>query len=132
MQGNKIIRTTWINFLGVFVGVLLCEMISGLLDQDLRYNLLQILLASLMSILVYGFMFWIGFIFFLLVLDLLLIVDNQSNLKTKLLLEWLLISSPFFYWAIIYQEYIFVVAVASFLVTQLIRMRIISKYIQEL
>jgi hypothetical protein len=74
-------------------------------------------------------MFWICFIIALVVLDLFLIVFNQTNLKLKLLVEWFIISSPFIYWAIIYerQRWIYIIAIIAFFITQLLREKLIVK-----
>jgi hypothetical protein len=60
-------------------------------------------------------------------LDLLLFIRSQNNLKAKLVIEWLIISSPFVYWAIRYKEWIFVAAIVALLITQLLREKKIQK-----
>ena len=67
----------------------------------------------------------------LVVLDLLLLVRSQNNLRQKLLLEWAIISSPFVYWTIKYQQWIFLVAVIAFLITQFLREKLIPKKIMK-
>lgn len=86
------------------------------------------MLAALFSILGYGMMFWALFLVSLIILDLILIVPNRKNLKTRLLIEWLIISSPFIYWTVKYHEWIFVTAVIAFFISQQLReKRIIEK-----
>ena len=72
-------------------------------------------------------MFWGLFIISLIVADLLLIVWSQKLLKQKLLLEWLLVSSPFIYWVIKYQEWISLIGMITFFITQLLREKLIVK-----
>ena len=68
------------------------------------------------------------FLVSLIVLDLLIILRNRNHLKEKLLIEWLIISSPFIYWTIKYNEWIFAVAIVAFLLSQLIRERLIKQF----
>lgn len=72
-------------------------------------------------------MFWGVFVALLILLDLLLIVKSQNNVRTKLMIQWVLISSPLSYWAIKYGEWIFAIATFAFFITQLVRAVHISK-----
>ncbi|WP_426473372.1 hypothetical protein [Chryseobacterium balustinum] len=125
----KILYTNWINITGIFTALFLCTTIFNLLDPNVSRNLFQAIFASLILIFLYGIIFWVGFVLVLTILDLIIIVPNQNNLRLKLFLEWIIISTPFIYWAIIYdrQRYIFLVAVVTFLITQLLRERLIKK-----
>ncbi len=114
----NIIKTNWLNIVGVFIICLLYVFISSLLKSA---TVVQAVFGAFLLVCAYGMMFWGGFIIALLILDLLLIVQNQNNLKTKLLIEWLIISGPFIYWTIKYDEWIFLVAVITFLITQFSR-----------
>ncbi|MEO3405372.1 hypothetical protein AAFN85_15790 [Mucilaginibacter sp. CAU 1740] len=121
----KIILSNWINLSGIFGSVFLFTIILTITDANLSYNIFQATLAALIAILGYGMMFWAFLLGALFITDLILIVPNQKNLKLKLIIEWLIISSPFIYWTIEYEEWIFAVGIVSFLVTQLLR----EKYI---
>lgn len=125
----KIIYTNWINIVGIFIALFLFSTIFNLLNPNVFRNLFQAIIASLILIFLYGIIFLGGFILALTILDLILIVPNQNNLRLKLLLEWIIISIPFIYWAIIHerQRYIFLVTVFTFLITQLLRKRLINK-----
>jgi hypothetical protein len=122
----KIILTNWINLLGVFCVAFVYAIVLSLIDTNLSYNIFQATLAALFLILAYGMMFWALFIILLIILDLILIVSNRKNLKTKLVIEWLLISSPFIYWAVKYHEWIFVAAIIAFFISQQLRARYIT------
>ena len=125
----KILKTNWINILGVFTVLFLYTTVYGLIDSNISRNIFQAIIASLIGICLYGIMFWMGFILALIILDLILIVPNQDKLTLKLLLEWIIISAPFIYWAITYerQRNIFIVAIIAFLITQLLRKQLITK-----
>ncbi|MDQ6482688.1 hypothetical protein [Dyadobacter sp. LHD-138] len=123
----KILTTNWINILGVFIVTLFYAVILNHSDSNLNYNIFQSVVAGLILICLYGMMFWGLFIISLIVADLLLIVWSQKLLKQKLLLEWLLVSSPFIYWVIKYQEWISLIGIIAFFITQLLREKLIVK-----
>ncbi len=79
------------------------------------------MLAAIFMVLGYGIMFWGLLIIALIILDLILIIPNRKNLKIKVLIEWAIISSPFVYWTLKYQEWIFAAAIIAFFLTQLVR-----------
>jgi hypothetical protein len=119
-----IIRTNWINITGVFVITYLYVITDVLFHSG---TFIQAILGGLISICLYGMMFWGLFVVSLVALDLLVIMRNKKYLKVKLLIEWLVISSPFIYWTIKYNEWIFAVAVIAFFISQLLRERLIKQ-----
>ena len=125
----KILFTNWVNILGVFIAIFLYSIIYGLFDSNISRNILQSIIASLILICLYGIMFWVGFLLSLIILDSVLIIPAPKHLKIKLIAEWIIISSPFVYWAIEYerQRNLYIVAIIAFLITQLIRERYINK-----
>jgi hypothetical protein len=124
----KILLTNWINLSGVFLVVFAFSFVSALTDANLSYNIFQCILAALFSVCGFGMMFWALFIISLVILDLIFIVPGRNNLKMKLIIEWLIISSPFIYWTVKYHEWIFAAAMIAFFITQLLReKRIIGK-----
>lgn len=123
----KVLKTNWINFLGVFVTVLGYSIIFNIIDNNVSRSLFQSVFAALILVALYGMMFWGLFAVALLVIDLILFSKSQSNLRLKLICEWLIISIPFIYWIISYKEWVFIVAVLTFLLTQLWRERLIRK-----
>jgi hypothetical protein len=125
----KIIYTNWINIVGVFTTLFLFTIISSMNDPNISRNIIQAIIASLIGIVLYGIIFWIGFVLSLIILDLILIVPNLKYLKFKLFLEWVLISIPFILWSIKYkeQQFIYLLGVGTFFITQLLRIKIINK-----
>jgi hypothetical protein len=117
----KIIKTNWINIIGVLFTVFIYAMVLNITDTNITRDLNQAMFAALILVLGYGIMFWGVFLISLIILDLLLLTRNQNNLRIKLLLEWVVISSPFIYWIAKYNEWIFLAAILSFLITQLLR-----------
>ena len=126
----KIILTNWTNLLGVFLVTLAFSCVLVSTDANLSYNILQTILAALFSVLGYGMLAWVLFIALLVILDLVFIIPIKENVRTKLLIEWLIISVPFIYWAVKYDEWIFIAAIMAFLITQLLREKRIAKITQ--
>lgn len=87
-----IIKTNWINLVGVFISVFVYAIILNLIDGGFSGSLFQSILAALILVCLYGMMFWIMFIVALIVLDLPLVIRGQKNLKIKLGIQWLIIS----------------------------------------
>ena len=105
--------------------------LDSLLNNSTTFK--QAIVGALLLICLYGIMFWIAFIILLAVLDLLLIMPNFKNIRTKLIVEWGIISTPFIYWAIQYdrQRWLFIIVVITFFVTQLIRGNLIRKSVSS-
>ena len=125
----KILLTNWINLLGVFIAVFLYSVIYNIYDTTVLRNIFQSVFAAFILVFLYGIIFWLIYICALIAFDLLFIVKDQNNLKLKLLIEWLLVSVPFIYWALKYNQYIFLFGMIGFLITQLIRQNLILKLI---
>ena len=128
----RILKTNWINIVGVFTVLFLYTTVYGLIEPNVSRNIFQAMIASLIGICLYGIMFWAGFITMLIILDFVLIIPKPKNLKIKLFIEWVIISSPFVYWAIKYPEQrtLYIIAIITFLVTQLLRDKLITKVTQ--
>lgn len=121
----KILATNWINVLGVFVAMLLYSVIFNQTNNHLNNTIFQSVVASLILICLYGLIFWGLFIAELAILDLLLILPNQKHIRQKLIIEWILVSTPYIYWLIRYKVWIFLVAIIAFAITQLLRKQLI-------
>lgn len=132
----KIILTNWINIIGVFVAVYIYGVIDTLLYFVTETNstidgLRLAFLGSLLAIVIYGMIFWIGFIASLIITDAVLNNTNQNKLYFKLMIQWGLISLPFVYWLFRYEEWIFLVAVVAFFITQNFRRIKIVKILKK-
>ncbi len=114
----KIFLTNWINLLGIFIAVYLSSAISELFISG---DAIVGFVGGLFGIIFYGFLFWMGFISAMFLLDFILMNKNKEKLRLKLLIEWGVVSAPFIYWFIQYTQWVFLVAVITFLCTQIIR-----------
>lgn len=126
----KIIKTNWINIIGVFISVFVYAVFLNISDENTSKSFFQSMLAALMLVCLYGIMFWALFIMSLIIFDLLFIVKTQNDFKLRLLVEWLVISSPFIYWTMRYKEWIFLVGIVAFLITQLLREKAIRTTVE--
>ena len=124
----KIILTNWINVLGVFLVVFASSFVLALTDTNLSYNIFQSIIAALFLVCGFGIMFWALFIVSLVILDVIIIIPNKINLKNGLIIEWLIISVSSAYLAIKYHEWIVVIAIIAFFITQLLREKLIRKF----
>jgi len=127
MKNNiRILMTNWINLLGIFITVFLFSFFK---TYSLgTFDLFQALLSTLILICLYGIVFWVAFIIIISILDSLLKIKSLNNLRNKLVLEWFIISIPLCYWTIKYSQWIFLVAIITFFITQVLR----KKYILNL
>jgi len=126
-QAFKIVLTNRINLLTIFTITYFVTVVSGIVNDNLSVG--QSLFGSLYSVLGYGIMFWIGFILLITILDVLLFGFDKrvEYVNVKLLLEWVIISSPFVYWLVKYNQWVFLAAIIAFLIGQLIRKPMILK-----
>lgn len=123
----KVLLTNWVNLLGVFIPTFLYTIINSCFNYSATLG--QALFGAFLLICLYGIMLWGGFLLSLILLDSVLIIPSTQYLRIKLIVEWVIISSPILYWTIKYerQRTLFLIAVISFLITQMIRRNLIVK-----
>jgi len=126
-QVFKVVLTSRVNLLTIFTITYIVTVISGVTNDNLSVG--QSLFGSLYSVLGYGIMFWIWFILLITVLDVLLFGFDKrvEYVNAKLLLEWAIISFPFVYWLVKYNQWVFLAALIAFLMGQIIRKPMILK-----
>lgn len=90
----KILPTNWINLLGIFTCVMFYSIIFEYINSS--NNIFQSIIASLIVIVLYGMIFLGGFLISLLLDIFIIYINKKRNLKNMLILEWLIISAPFF------------------------------------
>ncbi|WP_415325318.1 hypothetical protein [Chryseobacterium sp. MMS23-Vi53] len=123
----KIVLTNWVNILTVyifmFVWLIISELIPGYVTlKEALYN-------TFGSLIVYYLPFWLGFSMLIALLDFLFFSFDKNSQYTnyKLIFEWLLISLPFIYLLIEYNQWIFLVAIFAFSIGQYLRRPYIFK-----
>lgn len=127
----RIILTNWVSVVGILFVVYLSGIISELIiadnNGDITSSLWVGFIGGIIGLVLYGTVFVIGFIICMTILDLLLIGETDKHFRAKLLIEWILVSTPFIYWIFKHSEWVFLVAIITFFVTQLIREKLILK-----
>jgi len=120
-----LLYTNWINLVGIFLTTYIYGVIVLAVKSDNPFY--QILMAILFAVIFYGVFFWVIFLIGISILDFLIIQNTKRKLRHMLILEWLIISSPFVYWFSINSEWIFLIAIITFLFTQILRERKIKQ-----
>lgn len=123
----KIALTNWVNILTVYIfmfgWLFISELVPGIATlKDALYN-------TFGSLIVYDLPFWLGFSMLIALLDVLFFSFDKKSQYTNyiLIFEWLLISLPFVYWLIKYNQWIFLVAIFAFSIGQYLRRPYIFK-----
>ena len=126
----KIVLTNWVNALMILIAVYLFAFFLAYSDKVFTFK--EAIFSANYLVFLYGVLLWIGFFILIILLDILLFSFNRKPQYTnyKLALEWLLISSPFIYWLIKYNQWIFLVALLAFLIGQYLRRPYIFKILQ--
>lgn len=125
----EIIKTNYLNILGVMVGIFLYVFITTYIDAS--NSIYQALLISCLLVGGYGSIFWIGYLLALIILDLIFVIPNIKKLKTMLILEWGIISLPLIYWGIKYQYQrdFYIISILIFAISQSLRYKVIIRII---
>lgn len=126
----RIYLTNWINLGVVFLFVYIAGFLSALLND--KFTIREAFFGTTYSVVLYGMLFWLGFILSVFILDTILfsIYREPKYVFIKLIIEWLIISLPFIYWLCKYNQWIFLVAVLAFLIGQYLRQTPIVKLLQ--
>jgi hypothetical protein len=126
----KIVLSNWVNVVIIFMVVYIAGFISAMINDKFTFS--EALFGTTYSVVGYGLIFWIGFFIVITLLDILLFSFNREPRYTnyKLALDWIVISSPFIYWLIKYNQWIFLVAILAFLIGQYLRRPYIFKILQ--
>lgn len=122
----KIVLTNWINLCLILCTVYVYSFVIAYSDKAFSFN--DSVFSATYLIFYYGILLWGGFILCIIILDIVLFgFDNKRELIwNKLFFEWIIVSSPFVYWLFLYKEYIFFIAIISFLIGQYFRKRSIE------
>lgn len=123
----QIIFTNWVNLVVILLITFAFSVINSIINANFTFG--EAIFGSIYLVAGYGIMFWIGFITLIGALDMTLfsITKQIQYIKHILVIEWLLISLPFFYWLVKYSEWIFLVAIIAFSIGQFLRQKYITK-----
>ena len=122
-----IVLSNWIHLPGFYFTVYISGIIFKVVGLDSNESWVRILIQSPISILLafilYGSIFIIGFYVSITFLDIILFCRKKQKIKWIVFAEWIAISSPFIYWAIKYDFWIWISLSISFLATQIMRIK---------
>ena len=127
----KIALTNWVNIVTIFIIVYISVFISSLLFD--KFTIEEAIFGTTYSVFLYGMIIWIAFFVLIVILDVLLFSFNKNPQYTdyKLVFEWALISLPFIYWVIKYNQWIFLIGIIAFMIGQYIRRSYIFKILSK-
>ena len=107
--------------------VLLRALGIGWENESWRFVLSRVLPSSYELLFLYGTVLLGGFYTVLIALDIVCLGLLGMKVREMLIVEWLLISAPFFYWAFERQYWLWIGLSVSFLGTQLARKSIVDR-----
>ncbi|WP_117884198.1 hypothetical protein [Aureibaculum luteum] len=103
----RIIKTIWVIFVTLLFGTIILGMISETIDcinvKGDWSNIFQIgILGSMFSFFTYGIIFWPPVLLLIFLIEIIGLNNEiqRNELKNLFIIEWLIISSPFAFWAI--------------------------------
>lgn len=128
----KIASTNWIHIVGFLISAYLSGIIFKLIGLQIEESWNEVLFESILTIplaiAIYGIPILAGFYLLIMVLDFLSFHFTKMRTQIILIIEWVLIVSPFWYWAFEYEFWIWIPLSISFLITQLIRGKWINNF----
>lgn len=132
---GKIAITNVIHIPGFYLTAYLSIILFKVLGLDTTQSWTEVLLSNLflllLTFLIYGLPILAGLYLILLILDSLVFTYLKLKVRWALIIEWMIISIPFFYWAVRYEFWMWFTLSISFLITQLMREGSINKFIEN-
>lgn len=125
----KIISTNWIHLVGFYLATYLTIVVGEFFDPTEGWEpiVLTGFVAALMLFIVYGYVIIGWFYLAILIMDIGAFSWKNNWTKRTLILEWIIISTPFIFWAVEYKYWLWITLSVSLLLTQLMRARRIEK-----
>jgi hypothetical protein len=124
-QYIRIIKLNWLHLVGFYCCVEIATIIhagmSVMQNHDWKTFFLSVSILALFTIFTYGLIILIPFYVAIVVLDIVLLSTVKRTLLPIFILEWVLISPIFIYWAVQYSYWLWIALIMSFLVTQIIK-----------
>lgn len=132
MKYLNIIKTNWVHFVGFYITSYISIILFKLLGIDgVNESWMQTILLNFIMVLflffTYGLIIILSFFLAITILDLVAFHFTKLKVIEILIIEWLLIISPFIYWAFKYEYWLWICLSISFLCTQYIRKKWLDK-----
>lgn len=117
---RKLLKTNLINIIIVFIVVYIYSVIRAMKEAD--FNIFQGMFSALILVVLYGMFFWIAFFILLLLTNVFVLKkSSKQTFYVMFVIQTVVVSIPFIYLGIYYEEWIFIVGVIGFLVSQMYR-----------
>src|SRR5690606_16652642 len=125
----KIVTTNWIHIVGFYLITYLTLVIGSFFDPTEGWEpiILTGFLAALLLFVVYGYVVVGWFYLAIVLLDVICFTWTNKWRKEILIIEWLIISAPFIYWAFEYEYWLWITLSISLLTTQMLRLKRIKE-----
>lgn len=125
----RTITTNWIHVVGFYLMTYLSIVIGSFFDptEDWEPIILTGFFAALLLFVVYGYIILGWFYLAIVLLDVAFFTCTSKWRKEILMVEWVIISMPFVYWAFEYEYWLWITLSASLVATQMIRLGMIRK-----
>jgi hypothetical protein len=120
----KIISTNWTHLVGFYLTTYLSFILFKIigLGDDYEWDTLWFgFISAGLLFIVYGLDILGYFILTILTMDIISFSWTNKWIKETLIIQWIIISTPFIYWAFEYQYWLWITLSISLLITQMIR-----------
>jgi hypothetical protein len=120
----KIISTNWTHLVGFYLTTYLSFILFKIigLGDDYEWDTLWFgFISAGLLFIVYGLDILGYFILTIMTMDIISFSWTNKWIKETLLIQWIIISTPFIYWAFEYQYWLWITLSISLLITQMIR-----------
>lgn len=114
--------------IAAYLGGIFFKLIGVESEQNWAEVFFDNILLIPFSILIYGIPILIGFYLIVIILDFLSFYFTSINTTKVVLIEWILIVTPFWYWAFKYEFWIWLPLSLSLLITQVLRVKWINRF----
>jgi hypothetical protein len=117
----SIFITNWINLATALIACYLFNVIKELVVNPINSNTLMLAFLGSLFLLFLGALIIVGYLIVCFLLEMLFLGRDENKLTIFLVVEWAIISTPFIYYASLYeaQRYIYIVGVIALLISQL-------------
>ena len=124
----KIISTNWIHLVGFYITTYLTLVIGEIFNPTEGWEPIIVtgFLAAFMLFALYGYAIIGWFYLAILIMDMAAFGWKSRWTKEILIVEWVIISAPFVYWAFKYEYWLWLALSMSLLATQMLRKRSID------
>jgi hypothetical protein len=120
----KIISTNWTHLVGFYLTTYLSFILFKIigLGDDYEWDTLWFgFISAGLLFIVYGLDILGYFVLTILTMDIISFSWTNKWIKETLIIQWIIISTPFIYWAFEYQYWLWITLSISLLITQMIR-----------